>query len=71
MRVRLETALELAPQLPAGVPAVAESGIRTGGDVRRLREAGYGAFLVGEHLMQSADPGQALAALIRDAETWP
>jgi len=68
MRVRLETALELAPLLPVGVPAVAESGIRTGEDVRRLREAGYRAFLVGEHLMQSREPGAALAALIRAAE---
>ena len=69
MRVRLETALDLAPLLPAGVPAVAESGIRSGADVRRLRAAGYSAFLVGEHLMQAPEPGQALAALIRDAET--
>jgi indole-3-glycerol phosphate synthase len=69
MRVRLETALELAPLLPVGVPAVAESGIRSGADLRRLRAAGYCAFLVGEHLMQAPEPGQALAALIRDAET--
>jgi indole-3-glycerol phosphate synthase len=69
MRVRLETALELAPLLPAGVPAIAESGIRSAADVRRLRAAGYAAFLIGEHLMQSPEPGRALAALIRDAET--
>jgi indole-3-glycerol phosphate synthase len=68
MRVRLETALELAPRLPAGVTAVAESGIRAAQDVRRLREAGYRAFLVGEHLMQAPEPGAALAALIREAE---
>jgi hypothetical protein len=30
--------------------------------------SGYCAFLVGEHLMRSDDPGAALAALIRDAE---
>jgi indole-3-glycerol phosphate synthase len=60
---RLETALELAPRIPAHVVRVAESGIRSGGDVRRLREAGYQAFLVGEHLMRAADPAAALAEL--------
>lgn len=67
MEVRFETSLELAPLIPPGVVAVAESGIRSGDDVRRLREAGYRAFLVGEHLMLSADPGAALEALIHAA----
>lgn len=67
MEVRQETALELAPLLPADVVAVAESGIRSGADVRRLHDAGYSAFLVGEHLMLSADPGAALGELIRSA----
>jgi phosphoribosylanthranilate isomerase len=49
------------------VVAVAESGIRGAGDLRRLREAGYDAFLVGEHLMQEADPGAALEDLIRQS----
>ncbi len=47
--------------------AVAESGITTGDDVRRLRAAGFDAFLVGEHLMRAPDPGMALAALLRDS----
>lgn len=68
MQVRLETAIELAPLLPADVLAVAESGIKSGDDLRRLSDAGYGAFLVGELLMQAPDPGAALSALIRAAE---
>ena len=40
-----------SPRIPDDVVAVAESGIRGPGDVRRLRDAGYDAFLVGEHLM--------------------
>ena len=67
--VSLEVAIRLAPRIPEGVLAVAESGIRTGADVKRLREAGYGAFLVGEHLMQAPDPGSAVAALIREGGT--
>ncbi len=58
--VRLETALELAPRIPSGAIRVAESGIRSSADVRRLRDAGYDAFLVGEHLMRSGDPAGAL-----------
>jgi indole-3-glycerol phosphate synthase len=62
--VSLETSLALAPRIPDDVLAVAESGIATGGDVRRLRDAGYDAFLVGEHLMSAPDPAAALESLL-------
>lgn len=62
--VTLETSLRLAPKLPLDVIKVSESGIRTAEDVRKLSEAGYQAFLVGEHLMKSGNPGQALQALL-------
>jgi indole-3-glycerol phosphate synthase len=68
LEVSLETALALASRIPDEVVAVAESGIRQGGDVRRLRDAGYDAFLVGEHLMAAPDPGQALKELIAGAQ---
>jgi indole-3-glycerol phosphate synthase len=61
----IETSLRLAPLIPAGIIKVSESGIRTAEDVRKLREAGYNAFLVGEHLMRSKDPLGALRALLR------
>jgi indole-3-glycerol phosphate synthase len=48
--------------------AVAESGIRTADDVRRLRAAGYDAFLIGERFMTEADPGASLAAFLASAE---
>jgi indole-3-glycerol phosphate synthase / phosphoribosylanthranilate isomerase len=67
MEVNLQTALDLAPRVPDDVVAVAESGIRGAGDLRRLREAGYDAFLVGEHLMQEADPGAALEEMIKQS----
>jgi indole-3-glycerol phosphate synthase len=68
MDVRLDTAVELAPRFPAGVIKVAESGIKTGADIQRLRAAGFDAFLIGEHLMSSPDPGAALGALLREAQ---
>ena len=63
-QVTLETSLELAPLMPAGAVCVSESGIHDAGDVRRLRAAGYHAFLVGEHLMKSGDPAAALRSLV-------
>lgn len=67
--VRLETSLALAARIPSNVIRVAESGISTSDDLRRLREAGFDAFLIGESLMRQADPGAALASLL--AETVP
>jgi indole-3-glycerol phosphate synthase len=58
----------LAPALPAGVIAIAESGLRTAEDLARLRALRFDAFLIGERFMTSPDPGAALAALIADAE---
>ena len=58
----------LADSIPDEIVAIAESGIRSGADVRRLRGEGYDAFLVGERFMTDQDPGAALGALIRDAE---
>ncbi len=67
LAVSLETSLALAPAIPDDVVAVAESGIRTGADVRRLRDAGFDAFLVGEQLMTAPEPGGALARLLEEA----
>jgi indole-3-glycerol phosphate synthase len=62
--VKLETSLELAQHMPTGALLLSESGIRTAADIACLRAAGYSAFLVGEHLMKSADPAEALRALV-------
>lgn len=62
--VTLETSLRLAQRIPRGVLKVSESGISSTRDIERLRAAGYQAFLVGEHLMKSADPAAALRALL-------
>jgi indole-3-glycerol phosphate synthase len=61
--VSLDTTLRLLPEVPPDRLLVTESGILVRGDVRRLREAGVHAFLVGEAFMRADDPGQALAAL--------
>lgn len=57
----------LAARIPEEVVAVAESGIRDGRAIAALGAAGYRACLVGERLMTSEDPGQALRALIAES----
>jgi indole-3-glycerol phosphate synthase len=59
-----QTAFRLAERLPKNVLRVAESGIRSGEDIARLRDAGYQAFLIGETLMRAVSPGEALRALV-------
>jgi indole-3-glycerol phosphate synthase len=41
--------------IPAGIPVVAESGIKTAEDVAKLAKANFNAVLVGETLMRAAD----------------
>lgn len=61
----LTTAEQLRPLVPAAVTAVAESGIDSAADIRRLRAAGFEAFLIGESLIRAPDPGAKLRALLR------
>ncbi len=59
-----EFQLRAVKDLPKGVLAVAESGVRGPEDLRTLLAAGYRAFLVGEHLVRSEDPRAAVAGLV-------
>jgi indole-3-glycerol phosphate synthase len=68
-KVDLDTTLRLGDLIPKHVLRVAESGIHTGADIARLRAAGYQAFLIGESLMKSASPGEALRTLLAEANT--
>ena len=60
----LALSLDLAPEVPAGVTFVAESGIRTADDVDRLGAVGVDAILVGESLMRQPDLRAAASALV-------
>jgi indole-3-glycerol phosphate synthase len=62
-QVHVETSLELAEAIPDDRIAVSESGLRSHNDLVRLQLAGFDAFLIGEQVMQSADPGAALREL--------
>ena len=62
--VDLNASLRLSDRIPSGIVRVSESGIHSSEDIARLTAAGYGAFLVGEHLMKSGDPARELRALL-------
>jgi len=49
--------------IPQQVVVVAESGIHSAVDARRMRDAGADAILVGEQLMRSADPAAEIREL--------
>jgi indole-3-glycerol phosphate synthase len=55
---------ELAEQLPAGFPHVAESGVQSVDDVRRVVELGYNMALIGTTLMHAEQPAQVLSEML-------
>jgi indole-3-glycerol phosphate synthase len=59
----------LAPLLPAGWPAVAESGVASGMDARRMQQLGYRLALIGTALMAGEDPSPLLREIFDATRT--
>jgi len=59
----------LAPLLPAGWPAVAESGVASAADAARMRRLGYRLALIGTALMTCEDPQARLRDILAAART--
>ena len=53
--VSLETTIELAAHVPAGIHLVCESGIHTPEDIARIKTCNVNTFLIGESLMRQTD----------------
>ena len=64
LQTDLATSEELIPQVPVDHIPIAESGIQTADDVRRMAAAGSRCILVGEHLMRQPDVTAATGALV-------
>jgi indole-3-glycerol phosphate synthase len=62
----LDTAIRLKPLIPQDRIVVAESGLSTPADLRRLASAGIGAYLIGEALMRESDVETATRRLLSD-----
>jgi indole-3-glycerol phosphate synthase len=69
LAVAQERFAELAPLLPAGWPAVAESGVASAADARRTLGLGYRLALVGTALMACDDPAQLLREIFAATRT--
>jgi indole-3-glycerol phosphate synthase len=61
--VTLETTERLSKLIPSSSVRVAESGIASRDEVKRMAACGVDAVLVGSHLMRQSDPGEALSKL--------
>jgi indole-3-glycerol phosphate synthase len=64
--VSLATTEQLAPLIPAGMPALCESGIDNLEQIRRVEKLGIHAFLIGESLMRAPEPGKKLRELLEN-----
>jgi indole-3-glycerol phosphate synthase len=69
LRVVQERFAELAPRLPRRWPAVAESGVNSAGDARRIRQSGYRLALIGTALMNRDDPAAFLREIFDASRT--
>ena len=69
LQVMPERFAELAPLLPPGSVAVAESGVAGPGDARAMRGLGYRLALIGTALMTRDEPGALLAEILAAART--
>ncbi|MDD4736197.1 MAG: indole-3-glycerol phosphate synthase TrpC [Kiritimatiellae bacterium] len=66
LEVDLSVAERMMSKIPNKLLRVAESGVKNAADMRRLREAGVDAFLVGEALMREEHPGCALQKMMEE-----
>ena len=57
---------ELLPKIPGNVIKVAESGINSREQVKRLEQLGTDAILVGESLVKAEDPAKKIFELLQD-----
>ena len=62
-----EATYGLLSGIPPEIVRVAESGVKTGAEMRLAAASGADAVLVGEALMRRPDPGAALRALLSEA----
>lgn len=64
LQTNLATVEELAPFVPPDRFIIAESGLRSNADLKRMSAIGVNAFLVGESLMRQTDVAAATRALL-------
>ena len=68
-KVDIQVSLDLIEKLPAGKPAIAESGITEVTVIKQLRAAGFKGFLIGERFMRENDPGASFEEFMSNLAT--
>jgi indole-3-glycerol phosphate synthase len=63
--VDMEVSLELAQHLPSEFVRVSESGITSPLVIKKLRNAGFQGFLIGENFMRAPDPVLAFSDFVK------
>ncbi|WP_421919584.1 indole-3-glycerol phosphate synthase TrpC [Marinifilum sp.] len=64
--VDINKSIQLADKLPEDVIRVAESGLGSSDIVKKMREKGFQAFLMGEYFMKQTSPGDACHEFINE-----
>ncbi len=64
LQVDMDNCVRMIGRIPAGKIIVAESGIKTRNDVRRVQEAGAHAVLIGETFMRAKDIGRKIEEIM-------
>jgi len=63
--VNMEVSLELVGEIPSDFLRISESGITSPLVVKKLRNAGFQGFLIGENFMRSPDPVVAFSDFVK------
>lgn len=62
--VNVENGINLLEYIPNEFAKISESGISNPATVKKLRQAGFNGFLIGENFMKTPNPGEALHEFI-------
>lgn len=67
--VSISQSLRIGAKIPDHFFKISESGIEDAQSIVRLRQEGFGGFLIGTYFMRQPDPGLALAEFIQQVAT--
>jgi indole-3-glycerol phosphate synthase len=69
MEIDLNRTIRMAKYIPAGTTIVSESGIQSSDDLRRLKDSGIHAALIGELFMKSRNPGETMQQMLAEVNS--
>ncbi|MGE5558454.1 MAG: indole-3-glycerol phosphate synthase TrpC [Bacillota bacterium] len=68
LQVEKKNLARIRPLIPEGILTIAESGINSSHDLRRIKTLGFHGALIGEALVKSADPALTLYTWLKEVE---